>query len=112
MNAHSENPPVVLVVKDDRDVLDLLIDLLQTEGYKIFSAESAQRALEIIAGVCPDIVLSDVMMPGMNGVELCSTLKNDPKTSAIPVLLVSAVRKEEAELLEGYVAGADDYLEI
>ncbi|HEY2922148.1 MAG TPA: PAS domain S-box protein, partial [Candidatus Binatia bacterium] len=112
MHAPSENPPIVLIVKDDPAVLSLLVDLLEPEGYKIFQAQSARRALELTATVRADIILCDVVMPEMNGLELCQRLKRDPKTSDIPVMLVSAVRKEDAARLEGFSAGADDYLEI
>lgn len=112
MNRHPENPPTVLIVNDDQLTLDLLRDLLEPEGYKVFAAQSAQRALEITAAVKTDIIICDVVMPEMNGLELCRRLKKDPHTSGTPVLLVSAIRKEEAALLEGFAAGADDYIEI
>jgi PAS domain S-box-containing protein len=112
MNRHLENPPTVLIVNDDQVALDLLRDLLEPEGYKVFAAQSAHRALEITAAVKTDIIICDVVMPQMNGLELCRRLKKDPRTFATPVLLVSAVRKEDAALLEGFAAGADDYVEI
>lgn len=112
MNRHLENPATVLIVNDDPLALDLLKDLLEPEGYKVFAAHSAQRALEILSAVRADIIICDVVMPEVNGMELCRRLKKDPLTSATPVLLVSAIRKEEAALLEGFAAGADDYLEI
>lgn len=112
MHTHSENPPIVLIVKDDQQVLELLVDLLEPEGYKIFVAQSGLRALEITATVRADLILCDIMMPGMNGLELCQILKKDPQTSSIPIMLVSAVRKEDASRLDGFTAGAEDYLEI
>ena len=112
MNNYLETPATVLIVNDDELALDLLRDLLKPEGYKVFTAQSAHRALEITSAVRTDIIICDVVMPEMNGMELCRRLKRDPLTSAIPVLLVSAVRKAEAALLEGFAAGADDYLEI
>src|SRR5438105_4063441 len=112
MNEQLENPPVILVVNDDQVALELLKDLLEPEGYKVFMAQGAQPALEIVSTVRMDLILCDVVMPGMNGMELCRALKNSPKTADVPVLLVSAVRKEEAALLEGFASGADDYLEI
>ena len=112
MNRHLEKPPTVLIVNDDQVALDLLSDLLEPEGYKVFAAHSAHRALEITATVKTDIIICDVVMPQMNGLELCRRLKRDPRTSATPVLLVSAVRKEDAALMEGFAAGADDYVEI
>src|SRR5574341_2478767 len=108
----AENRPVVLVVKDDEQVLDLLVDLLTPEGYKVFTAESARRALELTKTLRADVILCDVVMPEMNGLELCHRLKTNPQTAGIPIMLVSAVRKEEAVRLEGYSVGADEYLEI
>ncbi|MDX6575193.1 MAG: hypothetical protein QOE96_1146, partial [Blastocatellia bacterium] len=112
MNRHLENPPTVLIVNDDQLALDLLRDLLEPEGYKVFAAQGAHQALEITAAVKTDIIICDVIMPEMNGLDLCRRLKRDARTSATPVLLVSAVRKEEAALLDGFAAGADDYIEI
>src|ERR1044071_6313527 len=112
MTSLSENPPIIVVVKDDEQVLQLIVDLLEPQGYKIFAVDSARRALEVTQTVRTDLILSDIVMPEMNGLELCQRLKANPETSAIPVMLVSAVRKEDAARLEGYTAGADDYLEI
>ena len=112
MPTHPENPPTILVVKDDQHVLELLLELLEPEGYQVLSATSAKRALELTATVRADLVLCDVVMPEMNGLELCHRLKSDPETAEMPVMMVSAVSKEEAARLEGYTAGADDYVEI
>ncbi len=112
MNRYPENPPTVLIVNDDPVALDLLRDLLEPEGYKVFAAQGAHRALEISSAVKTDIIICDVVMPEMNGMDLCRRLKRDPRTAATPVLLVSAIRKEEAALLEGFAAGADEYVEI
>ena len=112
MNKFAENPAAVLLVNDDQVQLDLLRDLLEPQGYRTFLALNARRALEITAAVRMDIIISDVVMPEMSGLELCRRLKNDSQTSTIPILLVSAIRKEDAALLEGFEAGADEYLEI
>lgn len=112
MTKQQENPATVLIVNDDQKALDLFVDLLEPEGYKIFVAQSARRALEITSAVRTDIIICDVVMPEMNGLELCRRLKKDPLTATTPVLLASAVRKEDAAHLEGFAAGADDYIEI
>jgi PAS domain S-box-containing protein len=112
MNRPLENPPRVLIVNDDQVQLDLLKDLLEPEGYKLFMAQSAAQALEITSAFRTDIIISDVVMPRMSGIELCRRLKEQSHTSDIPVLLVSAIRKEDAAILEGFAAGADDYLEV
>src|SRR6266404_6012530 len=112
MTKQQENPATVLIVNDDQKALDLFVDLLEPEGYKVFAAQSARRALEITSAVRTDIIICDVVMPEMNGLELCRLLKKDPFTATTPVLLASAVRKEDAAHLEGFAAGADDYIEI
>ena len=112
MPASSDTRPLILVVKDDRQVLNLLVDLLEPEGYKVITADSARRALELTSTFLADLIISDVVMPQMNGLELCQRLKTNSATASIPVMMVSAVRKEDAALIEGYSAGADDYVEI
>jgi PAS domain S-box-containing protein len=104
--------PLVLTVNDDRRVLELLNVLLEHEGYRVISAESAARALELVLTIEPEIIISDVVMPEMDGLEFCRRLKQDPRTAYVPVMLVSALRKTEGDSLHGLVAGADDYLEI
>ncbi len=104
--------PIVLTVNDDQRVLELLNVLLEHEGYRVISAPSAARALELVFNIEPDIVISDVVMPEMDGLQFCRRLKQDPRTAYLPVMLVSALRKTEGDSLHGLVAGADDYLEI
>jgi PAS domain S-box-containing protein len=107
-----QNRPIILVVNDEPAVLELLTVLLEHESYKVLAASSGRRALELIASVEPDIVISDVVMPEMDGLELCRRLKREPRTESLPVLLMSAVRKTGEDNLEGLNAGADDYLDI
>lgn len=104
--------PTVLAVNDEPNVLELLTVFLEREGYKVIAVDSGSRALELAHTVEPDIIISDVVMPLMDGFELCQRLKQDPRTAFVPVLLMSAVRTGEADSLHGLVAGADDYLEI
>ncbi|HYY58356.1 MAG TPA: PAS domain S-box protein, partial [Pyrinomonadaceae bacterium] len=104
--------PVVLTVNDEPSVLELLTVFLERENYKVVAAESASRALELALVVEPDIIISDVVMPLMDGFELCHRLRQDPRTAFVPVLLMSAVRTGEGDSLDGLVAGADDYLQI
>jgi PAS domain S-box-containing protein len=104
--------PTVLAVNDEPNVLGLLTVLLEREGYKVIAAESGTRALELAFKIEPDIIISDVVMPLMDGFELCHRLKEDSRTAFVPVLLMSAVRTGAADSLNGLVAGADDYLEI
>src|SRR2546430_2808242 len=99
---------VFFLFQAEDGIRDLTVTGVQTCALPIY----LERALEIASAVRLDIVISDVVMPGMNGMELCRRLKRDSRTAPIPVLLISAIRKEDAALLEGFAAGADDYLEI
>src|SRR5215510_8443759 len=112
MTASSDKRPLILIVKDDQQVLELLVDLLEPEGYKVIAADNGRRALELTSVFRADLIISDVVMPEMNGLELCHQLKSNPVTRSIPVMMLSALRREDAALIEGYSAGADEYVEI
>ena len=102
----------ILIVDDDRKILDLLVDLLELEGYEIASATDGAEALELAQSFDPDVVVSDVVMPVVGGLELCRRLKDDPRTAYTPVLLISGIRKADDAGIEGLYAGADDYLDL
>ena len=102
----------VLTVDDDRKILDLLVELLQGEGYEIAAATDGAEALELAHSFAPDVVVSDVVMPVIGGLEMCRRLKEDQRTAYIPVLLISGVRKADDAGIEGLHAGADDYLDL
>jgi PAS domain S-box-containing protein len=102
----------VLIVDDDRKILDLLVELLQLEGYEIAAATDGAEALELAQSFAPDVVVSDVVMPRVDGLELCRRLKEDQRTAHVPVLLMSGVRKAGDAGIEGLHAGADDYLDL
>jgi PAS domain S-box-containing protein len=102
----------VLIVDDDPRVLDLLVELLETEGYDVLSATDGQSALHHCLTFSPDLVISDVVMPILTGIELCKQLKQDVRLLNIPVLLISGIRRSEDDNIEGLVAGADDYLDL
>ncbi|WP_190300486.1 hybrid sensor histidine kinase/response regulator transcription factor [Rufibacter hautae] len=103
-----DHKPMVLLVEDEADIRYLLRDLLE-EDFLIFEAENGQKALELLAKTLPDLIISDIMMPKMDGLELCARLKNTPETCHIPVVLLTA-RGTLEEKVEGYDAGADAYL--
>src|SRR5689334_7028564 len=102
----------VLIADDDRKILDLLVDLLELEGYEIAAAADGAEALELAHSFDPDVVVSDVVMPVVGGLELCRRLKDDQRTAYIPVLLISGIRKADDAGIEGLYAGADDYLDL
>jgi class 3 adenylate cyclase len=99
----------VLVVDDEEQNRSLLRDPLEARGYEIAEAENGLQALQKVAGRPPDVILLDLMMPKMDGFEVCRRLKNDLKTAHIPILIVTAL-SERKERLMGIEAGANDFL--
>ncbi len=102
----------VLIADDDQKVRALLTELLEAEGYEVLCASDGGSARVAVTAFQPEVVISDVVMPVMNGIELCCLIKKDPKTSDIPVLLISGLRNAPEDSLEGLTAGADDYLNV
>ncbi|HNW33879.1 MAG TPA: response regulator [Candidatus Ozemobacteraceae bacterium] len=99
----------ILVVEDDRDANDLLQQTLSDEGYSVEQAFDGLQGLEAVARFQPDLMLLDVMMPQMDGIELCRKLRADPKTRSLPVLLLTA-KDSLTEKISGFEAGGDDYI--
>jgi PAS domain S-box-containing protein len=102
----------VLIVDDDGKILDLLADLLESEGYEISTATDGAAAINLVQSFDPDIVVSDVVMPNIGGLELCRRIKADPRTAQLPVLLISGLITSDVAGIEGLHAGADDYLDL
>jgi len=100
--------PLVLAVDDEASNLQLLRQVLQDQ-YRLLFAKDGPRALELARQELPDLILLDVMMPGMTGYEVCAALKAQPATEAIPVIFVTALTDTDDEL-EGFAAGAVDYI--
>ena len=101
----------VLVVDDTPDRLDLMSHVLKKAGYKVLAAHDGGEAYTVAQREHPLLVISDVMMPRVDGIELCRRLRSDSELYATPILLVSAMRIDDASAVEGLKAGADDYLE-
>ena len=99
----------ILVVDDEPDIHTVLGRLLTKEGYSVESAYSAEEAFKAIAETKPDLVILDIMMPKVSGIEVCNRLKSDPATQDIVILIVSA-RDAQTDRLEGLTHGADDYV--
>jgi len=103
------SPGFVLVVDDEEQNRSLLRDPLEARGYEVAEAENGMQALEKIAARPPDVILLDLMMPKMDGFEVCRRLKTDGKTAHIPILMVTAL-SERKERLMGIAVGANDFL--
>jgi putative two-component system response regulator len=100
--------PTILVVEDDPHIRDLLSGLLGALGYRLLMAASAEQALDVLTVVSPDLVLADVHLGAMSGIELCAQLKADPRYELMPVVILTAVGDLEARVA-GLAAGADDF---
>jgi len=101
--------PVILIADDSPVVNRMLSELLTKEGYRVAEAHTGPAVLESIPAVRPDLILLDVELPLMNGYEVCRRLKQDPRTSDIPVLFVTS-RDDKKDILAGFAAGGQDYL--
>lgn len=101
--------PHIYIVDDNLMAREVIADLLSTEGYKVTQASSGPEIIENIGGVNPDVILMDVMMPGMSGYDVCRLLKQESQWKHIPIILVTALNGRE-DMLQGLSAGADEFL--
>jgi two-component system alkaline phosphatase synthesis response regulator PhoP len=102
-------PPVVLVVDDNQQNRELLQAYLEDVDCRAVPARDGLEALKIVAKAPPDLILLDVMMPKMSGFEVCRRIKNDPKNSGIPIIMVTALN-EFGDIERGIDSGTDDFL--
>ena len=104
-----ERTPLVLVVDDNQQNLELLLAYLEDMSCETVPAQDGPEALEIVAENPPDLILLDVMMPKMSGFEVCKRIKNDPKTTDIPIIMVTALN-EFGDIERGIDSGTDDFI--
>jgi two-component system cell cycle response regulator DivK len=103
-------PPLILIVEDNAGSLMLATVMLETEGFHVAGAESAEEARHVLAGMKPDLILMDIQLPGMDGLEFTRELKADEQTAAIPVIALTAhamplhERAARAAGCEGFIA--------
>jgi two-component system phosphate regulon response regulator PhoB len=101
--------PKILVIEDEPDILEVIQYNLEREGHRVVSCRDGEQGLRRIRADDPDLVILDLMLPGLDGTEVCRRVKADPVTSTIPILMVTA-KSEESDVVLGLGLGADDYL--
>src|SRR5689334_16936146 len=101
--------PRILVVEDDPDIAELVARYLNKAGYATDTVASGRDALRMIAAAAPDLLVLDLMLPHVDGLEICRAVRANEKTAAIPIVMLTA-RGEESDRIVGLEIGADDYL--
>ncbi len=99
----------IMVVEDEEDILELVRYNLTKEGYQVVGISSGEDGLKKARSDLPDLVLLDLMLPCVNGLDVCKLLKHDPKTQHIPIIMLTS-KGEEADIVVGLESGADDYI--
>lgn len=99
----------ILIVDDEEDVLELVQYNLEQSGYHVETATSGEQALTYSKKKTPDLIILDLMLPGIDGLEVCKQLKSDVKTEGVPIIMLTA-KGEEADIVTGLELGADDYV--
>jgi len=99
----------ILIVEDEEDIIEFITYNLSKEGYRVQGVTSGEKSLEFVRSNSPDLILLDLMLPGVDGLDVCKTLKNDPNTAHIPIIMLTA-KGEEADIVTGLEMGADDYI--
>jgi len=99
----------ILVIDDEEDILELLRYNLSIEGYQVLCAATGEDAFRQVASGPPDLIILDLMLPGMDGLEVARTIRGNPSTKEIPIIMLTA-KGEEADIVAGLELGADDYV--
>ena len=98
----------VLIIDDEQYIRELLEYNLEKEGYSVIPAASGEEGLDLARRNHPALIILDLMLPGIDGIDVCRRLKKDPRTADIPIIMASA-RGEDADIVVGLEIGADDY---
>jgi two-component system phosphate regulon response regulator PhoB len=99
----------ILIVEDDEDIQQLVGFNLIKAGFQVEYSDSGEKALDAIKKQHPDLILLDIMLPGIDGIEVCRTLRSDNLTAEIPIIMLTA-KGEETDIIDGLELGADDYI--
>ena len=109
MIKENKNIKRVLVVDDEPDIRELVQHHLEIEGFEVLSAPDGEKGLFLIQNELPDLIILDLMLPGIDGLEVCRKLNNIESTSDIPIIMLTA-KGEEIDIIKGLAYGADDYV--
>ncbi len=99
----------ILIIEDEEDILELIRVNLERDGYQVTGVTSGEKGIDTARSDMPDLVILDLMLPGIDGLDVCRLMKNDPRTAHIPVVMLTA-RGEEADVVTGLEIGAHDYI--
>ena len=99
----------ILIVEDEEDIVELIRYNLVKNGYRVSAALRGDEGLRLARAETPDLILLDLMLPGLDGIEVCRALRQDERTARIPVVMLTA-RAEESDVITGLELGADDYV--
>ncbi len=99
----------ILIVEDEKDIIKMLEYNLKKEGFKVIDARDGEDALDLAMREYPDLILLDLMLPGIDGLEVCKSLKKETKTASIPIIMLTA-KSQESDKVVGLELGADDYI--
>tara|TARA_B100001027_G_C16265525_1_gene331796 strand:+ start:895 stop:1596 length:702 start_codon:yes stop_codon:yes gene_type:complete len=99
----------ILVVEDDLDIRELISFNLQNEGHQVFEAKDGEAGIDKAREKLPDLILLDLMLPGIQGLDVCRVIKSDQETKETPIIMVTALGQEE-DIVKGLETGADDYI--
>ncbi len=102
-------PATILIVEDEPHIQEMIAVCLQHAGHKVLRADTVEKAVTLVSRTLPDVVLLDWMLPGISGIQYARSLRNDPRTRDLPIIMLTA-RSEEQDKVAGLDAGADDYL--
>jgi two-component system, OmpR family, phosphate regulon response regulator PhoB len=101
--------PTILLIEDEQSIADVIIYNLQKEGFNVYWEREGRSGLQRAQSLLPDLVILDLMLPGIDGLQICRLLKADPKTKIVPVMMLTA-RGAETDEIVGFNMGADDYV--
>lgn len=99
----------ILIVEDEKDIIKMLEYNLKKEGFRVIDARDGEDALDLAVREYPDLILLDLMLPGIDGLEVCKALKKEAKTATIPIIMLTA-KSQESDKVVGLELGADDYI--